>query len=149
MTEEKYPLPKFWLDIPLCENIYETYRELARVKKISYPLPEFSTRYSGRLESIVGSVNLRSFLAGYNIVEVSTLYFVRLVKSQAFLDGNKRMAILFANTFLIINGFQLTLSQSDFGRIAIALAKAGDIPDEEAFELVLPIFQANINRFSK
>ena len=59
------------------------------------------------------------------------------------------MAILFANTFLIINGFQLTLSQSDFGRIAIALAKAGDIPDEEAFELVLPIFQANINRFSK
>lgn len=59
MTKEKFPNPKTWLNIPLCESIYNIFRDnLEVILPHGEPLPSFSTRYSGRLESIINFADL-------------------------------------------------------------------------------------------
>jgi len=42
--------------------------------------------------------------------------------TQSFVDGNKRMAVYAAGTFLLINGYRLTLSDLDMYELAMAAA---------------------------
>ena len=49
---------KLWLDLNVCENVYNSFRQEYK-KNGDEPLPEFSSRYPGRLESIIESIKLR------------------------------------------------------------------------------------------
>jgi len=43
--------------------------------------------------------------------------------TQAFVDGNKRMAVYAATAFLLINGYLLTLSDADMYELTMAAAE--------------------------
>ena len=49
MTKAKYPSPKYWVDIALCEIIYKSFEERSSKYKLAPPVPGFSSRYSGVL----------------------------------------------------------------------------------------------------
>ena len=58
-------------------------------------------------------------------------YGLGLAKNHAFVDGNKRAALLATGLFLYLNGWRLTASQADTTLAMLSLA-AGDL-SEDAF----------------
>lgn len=57
-------------------------------------------------------------------------YLFHLCKNHAFLDGNERVALAAAETFLILNGFQLEASDLDVERVVRRVAEGGASKDE-------------------
>jgi death-on-curing family protein len=106
MTPEKSKNPKIWLDIPLCKTIYEKFRKLQAKNKFGEPIPPFDTRYPDRLESLIESVKLKSNLLSLDVYHVGASYYVNLAKSQVFLNGNKRMAVILTSIFFELNGYK-------------------------------------------
>ena len=62
------------------------------------------------------------------IHEQAAAYLYHLAKNHPFLDGNKRTAFAAMETFLILNGYELTLS------------------DEEAYQMVLDVAQSLLEK---
>lgn len=122
MTKDKLPNPERWLDIEVCEIIYKTFKDIASDYGVDSPIPDFKSRYPGVLESILGSVQFRSWAEGLDIGMTASYYFVSLVKSQAFLDANKRNAVLMTDTFLRINGYKLGVNKNLLRNIAIFIS---------------------------
>lgn len=58
-------------------------------------------------------------------------YGIGLAKNHAFVDGNKRAALLAVGLFLYLNGYRLSASQAEATLTMLAVA-AGDIT-EDAF----------------
>ena len=58
-------------------------------------------------------------------------YGLGLAKNHAFVDGNKRAALLATDLFLYLNGWRLTASQADTTLAMLSLA-AGEL-SEDAF----------------
>jgi death-on-curing family protein len=123
MTREKYPTPQVWLSIEICRAIYKAYKEVAQKAGVEAPIPEFDTRYPGALEGILGSVQYKADTLNYDIKTTAAYYFVHFAKSQCFIDGNKRLAVVLTNVFLRLNGYQLTMLPSTLRDLAIIIAK--------------------------
>ncbi|MGL5872084.1 MAG: type II toxin-antitoxin system death-on-curing family toxin [Xenococcaceae cyanobacterium] len=62
------------------------------------------------------------------IYEQAAAYLYHLAMNHPFIDGNKRTAFAVMDTFLILNGYVLTLT------------------DEEAYELVIQVVQGEMNK---
>ena len=63
--------------------------------------------------------------------DLAAAYGVGLAKNHAFVDGNKRAALLSAGLFLALNGHRLNASQADATLTMLSVA-SGDI-DEATF----------------
>ena len=63
--------------------------------------------------------------------DLAAAYGLGLVKNHAFVDGNKRAALLAVGLFLALNGHRLNASQADATLTTMSLA-AGEI-DEAGF----------------
>ncbi len=105
------------------------------------PLPPFENRYPNRLESILGSVRTRSETLQYDVVTTATAYYVTFAKSQAYLNGNKRMSIILAGVFLAFNGYYLNSFDSLFADLTLVISRTSQETLEEIIELVCPIFE--------
>lgn len=57
------------------------------------------------------------------IFDKASAYAFHLAESQSFIDGNKRVALASALTFLAINGYEITEDQPDFYDAMIAISK--------------------------
>jgi len=57
-------------------------------------------------------------------------YGLGLAKNHAFVDGNKRAALLATGLFLHLNGWRLTASQADTTLAMLSLA-AGDLSEDD------------------
>ena len=57
-------------------------------------------------------------------------YGLGLAKNHAFVDGNKRAALLATGLFLYLNGWRLTASQADTTLAMLSLA-AGDLSEDD------------------
>lgn len=57
------------------------------------------------------------------IFDKAAAYAFHLAESQAFIDGNKRVALACALTFLSINGYPFTEDQSEFYNAMIGIAE--------------------------
>lgn len=57
------------------------------------------------------------------IFDKAAAYAYFIAEAQAFVDGNKRVALATALTFLAINGYEFTEDHSDFYNAIIAIAK--------------------------
>ena len=66
-----------------------------------------------------------------DFADLAASYAFGIAKNHAFVDGNKRAALLSAGLFLALNGFRMTASQVDATQAMLALA-AGEL-GEEAF----------------
>ena len=130
MTKAKSRGQILWLSIDLCQNIYETFsRKYGEVGL--EPLPNFETRYPNRLESILNSVQLKADLLNFNVPRIAASYFVHFVRSQAHLNGNKRMGVIYTYVFLYLNGYDLLINQKFM------------------FDLSLMVVTDDINEFEK
>lgn len=66
-----------------------------------------------------------------DIFELAAAYLYGLAKNHAFVDGNKRIAIVAAAVFLMENGFEIATDDATLYTFVLAVA-AGEIDEEGA-----------------
>ena len=144
MIKEKFPPPSIWLSINDCRRSYE---ELVRELN-GQSFSKWEARFEGRLESIVESV--RQEVYGqylYPTVETAAAaYFVLLIKSHPFKDGNKRSAVLFTLQFLGLNGLTLGLTFKELYSLAIMVASEKELTFDELKLGVTEVISTNIKK---
>lgn len=146
MTKAQYPDPKGWLDIQICKSIYKAFKDNAAAFGLDAPAATFDSRHNGILESICGSVQLKASLTNQDIIEVSVCYFVKLARSQAFFDGNKRMSVVLTNVFLLVNGYGLFISPTALRDLAIAIAENKITRDDKVIRMLVPKFKKMVRK---
>jgi len=65
-----------------------------------------------------------------SLSELAAAYAFGIARNHPFVDGNKRTALVAAEAFLGLNGFDLTAGDAEVVKIFLALA-AGDITEKE------------------
>lgn len=80
-------------------------------------------RDPGAVESALASAQNTWFYAGGDLFDIAATYAFHLAESQAFLDGNKRTAVVSALTFLKLNGAYAPPNQSELYDAMIAIAQ--------------------------
>lgn len=71
-------------------------------------------RDEGLLESALARPRqLHAYGTGTKIHDLAAAYCIGLVKNHAFVDGNKRIGFLTADTFLRLNGYKIVAPQVD------------------------------------
>jgi death-on-curing protein len=58
-----------------------------------------------------------------SLAAIAAAYWMKLVPSHAFLDGNKRVGLRSADVFLMLNGYDLTLSAEEAFRLTMRIAQ--------------------------
>jgi death-on-curing family protein len=88
------------------------------------PIPDFSTRYNGILESCLATIfqtyggkDLYRSLAD----KAATLFYL-MIKNHPFLNGNKRIAVTTLLVFLSINGKWLKVRGESLYELAVEVA---------------------------
>jgi death on curing protein len=66
-----------------------------------------------------------------DVYELAAAYAFGLARNHSFVDGNKRIAIVSAATFLLLNGYRMTADDGTLYTFVMALA-AGEIDEAGA-----------------
>ncbi len=110
------------------------------------PAPEFDTRYKGVLESCINqpfqSIGGKDLYP--SIVDKASMLFYLLVKNHPFVDGNKRMAMMILNSFLIINGFHIHTTKTKLYNLAIKTAESKTQEKDEMLDKIKKFLEENI-----
>ncbi|MDD3679175.1 MAG: type II toxin-antitoxin system death-on-curing family toxin [Patescibacteria group bacterium] len=90
------------------------------------PIPDFGTRYPGKLEScLVQSFQTFGAKDLYpGIIKKASVIFYLMIKNHPFVNGNKRIAVATMITFLLINKKWLEVSNEELYEIAVWVAKS-------------------------
>lgn len=91
----------------------------------------YGLRDEGMLESALARAVNRANYGCDDIFELAGAYLYGLAKNHAFIDGNKRIAIVTAGVFLMENGFEIATSDANLYALVINIA-AGEIEEEGA-----------------
>lgn len=105
------------------------------------PIPDFSTRFPGILESCLkvpfqrffGQVPYRSLVAKAGIL------FYLMIKNHPFRNGNKRIAVTTLVVFLWKNGKALRVKQREFHRFTTWIA-AGKATEKDLYIMAIEAF---------
>lgn len=125
MTKKIFATPRVWLTLDACSRIFETFQKTLEYDE---PFPPFTTRYKGKLEGILESTR-QTFdkeLLNPSILEASAAYFNNIIRGHPFINGNKRMGVLFTHVFLIINNINFTLTFKEMYNFAVIVASASN-----------------------
>jgi len=87
-------------------------------------------RYDGLLESAFARPRNLADYGEPDAAALAAAYAFGIARNHPFVDGNKRTAAVVAETFLVLNGFELTASDAELVVAILALA-AGDLTEEE------------------
>lgn len=115
--------PRFWLTPKIFEGIFNKAKPLIQYDE---PIPPFDTRFPGKLEGILASVR-QTYDGKYlnpTVLDAAAAYFYQLTTGHAFLNGNKRLAVLFTHLFLLEHNVELTISHWGLYNFAIIVAQA-------------------------
>ncbi|MBP2547317.1 death-on-curing protein [Neorhizobium galegae] len=88
-------------------------------------------RDAGALESALARPVNRQAYGCDDIAELAAAYLYGLAKNHAFVDGNKRIAIVTAAVFLMENGFMIETTDAALYSFVLAVA-AGEIDEDGA-----------------
>jgi death-on-curing protein len=88
-------------------------------------------RDENALESALARPEQKAHYGEPTIHELAAAYVFGLARNHAFVDGNKRTAIVAAATFLMLNGFELTANDGTLYEFTLAIA-AGEIDEDGA-----------------
>ncbi len=81
-----------------------------------------------------------------NVVEVAASYYVHLAKSQAFMNGNKRMSVVMTAYFLHRNGFELTTKLADWGELTLFISEEKTQSVAEIVEVLSPFMSEVVRK---
>lgn len=112
-----------FLSRPLVERLH--YRQIER----------FGGAYGLRDEGILESALMRPVnKAAYgstDVIELAAAYLYGLAMNHAFIDGNKRIAIVAAGVFLMDNGYAIETDEGTLYTFVLSVA-AGEIDEDGA-----------------
>ncbi|MFK0163834.1 type II toxin-antitoxin system death-on-curing family toxin [Rhizobium sp. NPDC090279] len=91
----------------------------------------YGLRDEGIPESALARPINKSQYGTEDTIEPAAAYLFGLAKNHAFVDGNKRIAIVAAAVFLMDNGYQIQTTDANLYSFVIAVA-AGEIDEEGA-----------------
>lgn len=74
--------------------------------------------------------NLASYEGCDDVARLAAAYAYGIVKNHGFLDGNTRTALVTADLFLVLNGYQLNSSPAENVMTILALAEGSLTEDE-------------------
>jgi death-on-curing protein len=86
-------------------------------------------RDRGALEPALARPISRYHYGTKNLAALAAAYGFGLARNHAFVDGNKRVAFLAIDTFLGLNGIDLTVPEAEVVVMMLALA-AGEIDED-------------------
>lgn len=108
------------------------------------PIPDFGTRYPGKLESCLvqafQTYNRRDLYP--SLIDKASVTFYLMIKNHPFLNGNKRMAVTTVITFLLINGKWLKIENEQLYNLAVWVAKS----DPQGMDGVILAIKNILNR---
>ncbi len=80
-------------------------------------------RDRGILESALARPrNLAAYEACDDLARLAAAYLYRIVKNHGFVDGNKRTALVTADLFLMLNGYELVSSPAENVLMVLSVA---------------------------
>jgi len=82
------------------------------------------------LSALARPRNLASYEACDDIARLAAAYAYGIAKNHGFMDGNKRTALVTADLFLMLNGYELDSSPADNVLTILALAEGSLTEDE-------------------
>ncbi|RWM25548.1 type II toxin-antitoxin system death-on-curing family toxin [Mesorhizobium sp.] len=88
-------------------------------------------RDENALESALARAENKANYGGPTIEDLAAAYIFGIARNHAFVDGNKRTAIVAAGAFLIINGYGLTADNGTIYEFVMGVA-AGEIDEAGA-----------------
>ncbi|RUM21168.1 type II toxin-antitoxin system death-on-curing family toxin [Rhizobium vallis] len=88
-------------------------------------------RDEGALESALGRPMYKANHGCDDLIELAAAYLFGLASNHAFVDGNKRIAIVTAGVFLLENGYEIETTDANLYAFVLAVA-AGEIDEEGA-----------------
>ena len=91
----------------------------------------FGIRDQNAFESALARPANKAAYGDPDVTELAAAYAFGIARNHAFVDGNKRTAIVAAGTFLLLNGYQLTADDGTLYTFVMSLA-AGEIDEAGA-----------------
>ncbi|MBW8320069.1 MAG: type II toxin-antitoxin system death-on-curing family toxin [Arenimonas sp.] len=91
----------------------------------------YGLRDEGALESALARPVNREAYGCEDVNELAAAYLFGLAKNHAFIDGNKRIAIVTAAVFLMENGYEIDATDAELYAFVLSVA-AGEIDEEGA-----------------
>lgn len=91
----------------------------------------YGLRDEGILESALARPINKAAYGCEDLMELAAAYLYGLVKNHAFIDGNKRIAIVAAAVFLMENGWEIDADEGQLYTFVLSVA-AGEIDEEGA-----------------
>jgi death-on-curing protein len=88
----------------------------------------FGLRDEGALESALARPVNKASYGCEDVVELAAAYLYGLAMNHAFIDGNKRIAIVAAGVFLMDNGYEIETSDGNLFSFVLSVA-AGEIDE--------------------
>lgn len=93
-------------------------------------------RDEGLLDSALARPqNVFAYEVDADVARLAASYAIGLARNQAFVDVNKRVALLAAGLFPALNGFRLTADRVDATRTIVGVA-AGDVDETRMAEWI-------------
>ena len=86
-------------------------------------------RDMGLLESAIARPLNHASHGRVDLAELGALYALAIVRNHPFVDGNKRMAFVALETFLVLNGLELTAGDAEATVMMLDMA-AGTVSDD-------------------
>ncbi len=88
-------------------------------------------REENALESALARAENKAVYGDPTVHELAAAYVFGIARNHAFVDGNKRIAIVATGTFLLINGYALTANDGTLYEFMMGVA-AGEIDEAGA-----------------
>ena len=116
-------MPFIFLTRPLIEQLHRM-----QIKRFG---GSYGLRDEGSLESALARPINKARYGTNDIIELAVAYLFGLAKNHAFIDGNKRIAIVATAVFLMDNGYRIQTTDANLYSFVLAVA-AGEIDEEGA-----------------
>ena len=104
-----------WLRRPLIETVH--------AQQIAEHGGDPASRDEGLLESALARPLNKWAYEQSPLHELAAAYGFGLIRNHAFVDGNKRIGLVAIDTFLMLNGRELTASPTDVYRVTLGVAE--------------------------
>jgi len=107
---------------PLSQLLCEAYNELRQNRQVSFPLEK---HHKHNLDSVVKTVNASYFCKNqYNSLELRAVaYLCHIIKRHPVMDGNKRLSILWFETYCESNNLSPDLEKYSLDVLAVSIAE--------------------------